>query len=425
MRPALLAALASLLALSLGAEPRHVVLLREATAAAQSGDNPTALGKLEDAASLRPDYPRIQLQLARLHAAAGHSDAALATLDRLAAMGIKRDVASDPTLAPLRSVPRFTAIAAQLAAGPAPVGTADRAAFAITGVTGIIESCLADPQSLLWYFGDVRNRCIWVRDVSGGTGNLRRFTSDADVLDGVFRIALSSDRSTLWAATATVGAMTGADAEDGKRTALVAIDFATGRVRSRHVVPADGRKHLLGDFVIAADGTLFAPDSLAPIIWRLAPGDERPAVWLESDEFVSLQGAALADDGRTLFVSDYANGIWRIDVATRKPALLRPPANASFFGLDGLYADGAALIAIQNGVEPQRVLRIVPASGDQPSTAEVLALGHPEMTDLALGTIFNQRLHFVANSGWSLFDPPPATPPAPRTVTIESIALAK
>lgn len=441
-RTILAAAPALALCVSLAAAPRHTTLVREALAASKTGDNASALAKLEEAAQLRPDYPRVQMNLARLYAAAGRTDDALAALQRLADMGLQMNIVADPALAPLKEQPRFQALATRLAPEAAGKGGDDEAAFAITDVAGIIESCLVDPETLLWYFGDVRNRCIWVREVGSGVGTLKKFSHDDDSLDGVFKIALSADRKTLWAATATVGAMAGPDAEDGKRTALVAIDFATGRVSARFPVPADGRKHLLGDFVIADDGAIYATDSVSPVIWRLPPGGDTLKPWLESDEFLSLQGIALGTDDGTLYVADYANGIWRIDPATRAPTRLTAPANATFFGIDGLYAVPGGLLAVQNGVNPQRVLRIEvlpvgsglgPTSADRssqattlqnaPAPTRVIASGRANMTDLALGQVFNGRFHFVGNSGWALFDPPPATSPAARTVTILSTGI--
>lgn len=430
------------LALPLASAPRHAILLHEAAAAAKAGDQTTALTKLEEADRLRPDYPRIQINLARLNTALGHTDAALAALQRLADMGLQMNIAADPAYAALKDLSAFQAIADRLAAGPGPLAMRDEAAFGFTDVTGIIESCLIDPETLTWYCSDVRNRCIWVRDISSGVGLLKKFTHDEDALDGVFKIAFSADRKTLWATTATVGVMTGPDAEDGKRSALVAIDPATGRVRQRYPAPADGRKHLLGDFAIAADGAIYASDSMSPAIWRLSAGGTALEPWLESDEFLSLQGIALDSAGHHLYVADYANGIWRIATDTKKPALLAAPANATFFGIDGLYSVPGGLLAVQNGVNPQRVLRIdlsdvgsslgttsAERSGQgptlqmKPPPVRTVAQGRPAMTDLALGQVFNGRFHFVGNSGWALFDPPPATPPAPRTVTIYSIGI--
>lgn len=421
MRPCLLLPFL-IVAAALSAAPRHATLLREAAAAAKEGDNITALARMEEAAKLRPDYPRVQLNLTRLYAALQRPEDALAALQRLAEMGLHLNIAADPGLAALKDLPQFQVLVQRLAPEAKVKETADVAAFSLTDVTGIIESCLVDPETLLWYFGDVRHRRVWKRDISTGVGVLTKFTHDDDALDGVFKLALSADRKTLWAATATVGAMAGTDAEDGKRTAIVAIDFTTGRVRARFPVPDDGHKHLLGDFVIAADGSLYATDSMSPLIWRLPAGGDALEIWLESDDFLSLQGIAFDAAGQNLHVADYANGIWRIDVATKTSVLLTAPANATFFGIDGLYAVPGGLLAVQNGVNPQRVLRIELPPAKTPRV-RVVTQGRAAMTDLALGQVFNGSFHFVGNSGWALFDPPPATPPAARTVTIYSTAL--
>ncbi|HWA26978.1 MAG TPA: tetratricopeptide repeat protein [Lacunisphaera sp.] len=410
--------LAFVLATSLGATPKYVYLMREAAEATKAGDDAAALAKLEEAAALRPDYPRLQLSLARTYVALERPDDALAALQRLADMNLQLKVTADASLAALQDSPEFKALADRLLKGPQfpPVGDT---AFSLPDVDGIIECGLFDPGAQVWYFADVRNRCIWQRDSGGG---LRKFTSDEDALDGVFKLELSPDRKTLWAATATVSAMTGADAEDGKRSALVAVDPRTGRVRDRFPVTKKGIKHLLGDFIVADDGSIYATDSMYQAVWRLQPEakEKEFEVWLENENFMNLQGLAFANGGATLYVADYANGIWSVDVATKTPTLLTPPPNSSFYGIDGIYAVSGGLMAIQNGVTPQRVLRIEPASGG-PSSATVVAVGRKDMNDLSLGTIVDGRLHFIGNSGWALFDPAPENPPPARSVTVYSI----
>ncbi len=409
------------LVIGLTAAPEHTVLLKDAAAALKAGDNPAALAKLEAAAKLRPDYPRIHLNLARLYTAAGKHDDALAALERLADMSVSLNLAADPALAPLYDLPRFQTVASRLTAN-ATTASGELTGLRVPGVTGIIESCLYVAATDEWYFGDVRNRCIWKRGVDG---TLFKVKADDEKLDGVFKLALSPDGKTLWAATASVGAMVGGESEEGTRSALIAFDFSTGGIVARYPAPADGRKHLLGDFVLAADGSLYATDSFSPVIWRLPPGGNQLEAWLENDDFLNLQGLAFSADGQSLFVSDYSNGIWQIDVAAKKPALLAAPANATFFGLDGLYAIPGGLLAIQNGVNPQRVLRIEPATDGKPTTASIVAGGYPAMNDLSLGTVTGNRFAFVANSGWALFDPPPAKQPPARELTIYSFVLPK
>jgi hypothetical protein len=58
-------------------------------------------------------------------------------------------------------------------------------------------------------------------------------------------------------------------------------------------LPDDNREHGLSDLTVAPDGTVYATDSRAPIIWKLAPGAEAPEPVVEFPGFSSLQGILL------------------------------------------------------------------------------------------------------------------------------------
>ncbi len=400
------------------AEPEHLKLMREATALAKAGDMKPVIAKLEAAKALRPDYPRLLYGLARVYAAGSRPDDAVAQLRELAAMGLAFDAVHDPKLAVLLGQPGFDFAAQVFSANHAPAGH-DAAAFAVGGVDGIIEGIACHPRTLRWYFSDVRNRCVWTRDTRGATAVTRKFSAEADNLLGVFGLKIDELHNSLWAGTAALPEMKGFTAADKGRAALVEFDLATGRVKRSLAVPADGRDHVLGDLFLAADGSIFVSDSTAPVIWRLAPGGNALEKWLESADFVSLQGIAPAADGQALVVADYANGLWRVDLASRAVALLKPAPHTTLFGIDGLYAVRGGFIAVQNGVEPQRVVRIAVGTDGQPAGLQVLLANHEGMTDLSLGQVVGNRFHFVGNSGWSLYGDPQAAPPA-RDVTIFS-----
>jgi hypothetical protein len=393
------------------AEPAQTVLLREATAAQKSGDVALLISKLEAARALRPDYPNVIHFLARAYAAAGRTDDALASLQTLADMGLTFSIANDRALAPLRDQPRFEALVKAFAANAAPQGNG-RVAFPLYDRDGIIEGIACDAAHN-WYFGDVRNRCLWRVDPAG---KLTLFSND-NSLGGVFGLKVDDARGALWAGTAAVAEMKGGTAADKGRGALVEFDLASGQIRHSYALPADGRDHVLGDVLLAADGSVFTSDSLAPVIWRLPAGGKRLQRWLESDDFISLQGMALAPDGLSLVVADYANGLWRISLADQSHSLLKAPAGTTLYGIDGLYAVPGGLLAVQNGLSPQRIVRIALNPAGQPVEVRTLESGHAAMNDLSLGVVTDGQFHFIGNSGWALFDSPGATP-APRTVSI-------
>ena len=113
---------------------------------------------------------------------------------------------------------------------------------------------------------------------------------------------------------------------------------------------------------------------------------------------------ALWPDGRQLIVADYAQGLFRIDLASGAVEPLRPSEPAMLEGIDGLVLYRGRLIAIQNGSLPRRILAI---SLDREARAitsiEVLERAHSEWGEPTLGTIDGDRLIYVADAQWERF----------------------
>jgi hypothetical protein len=304
----------------------------------------------------------------------------------------------------------------------APAGAADAAGWTLDGMDGIIEGIAIHPVTQEAFLSDVHNRCIWTRGTDGASAVPKKFSSDADGLLGVFALKISADGRTLWASCSALPEMKGYTEADKGRAFLAAYDLVSRRLLRKFELPADGRAHVLGDFILARDGTAYVTDSLAPVIWRLTPGADRLENWLEDAGFKSLQGVALDADGAALYVADYPRGLWRVSLGAHTTKLLTAPAGTNLRGIDGLYALPGGLVAVQNGLNPQRVLRLTLAKGGAISSATLLLAGRPEMTDLSLGQVVNGRFHFIANSGWELYGNPAATP-APRSVIILNTPL--
>lgn len=394
-----LAAILSAFAATPGPAARRYA--REASAALAGHDSPAALALIEKAAALRPDHPPYLEALARLEAMNQRPLDAIATLDRLARMGVYLGVEADRNFAPLRDSPDFREVSRRLRANRDPLGRG-QVYFELPAMTGIIEGIAYRRATGDFFFGDVRRRCVWLRRPDG---SVRQFPpADARLL-GVFGLAVDESRGSLWAATTAVAEMEGYRPADRNRAALVEFALADGRVRHAVALPSDGAGHVLGDLAVAADGTVYATDSLAPVVWCLPPGSSQLQRWLESEEFASLQGIAVTPDGKALLVSDYGNGLFVIDRATRAIRLLTCPPDTTLSGIDGLalVSDGS-VVAVQNGTEPRRVVRLwIDPVMRSVARLDVLERGHHAMDDPTLGRLVDERFVFVGSSGWDRF----------------------
>jgi hypothetical protein len=407
----------------LGAAPArgksHLDFRREAEEAYRRKDYAAALTASKSALALRPDSPPYLHNLAALSALTGDAAAALSYLRQLAALGVAMPIERDPDFAKLQGTPGFLEVLRQLGANREPRGAAD--VFAeLPGRTGIIEGIAFRARTGDLFFSDVHQRCIWRRD---RTGQIVRFTADDEELLGIFGLALDEAHNTLWAATAAVPEMSGYNPEMKGLAAIAEFNLATSELRRVIPIPSDGRDHGLGDLLVAPDGTVYATDSIAPVIWRLAPGDEEVDKLVDSPVFSSLQGLVLVE--RTLLVADYSNGLFAIDIGSGDITALAPPPNTTLLGIDGLVGVPGGIVAVQNGVEPQRLLHLGLSPDMRSITAcRVLAAALPHFTDLTLVTLASDRPTLIAGAGWEGFDPAKTKTPAAHTVRIFQVNLA-
>ena len=74
-------------------------------------------------------------------------------------------------------------------------------------------------------------------------------------------------------------------------------------------------------------------------------------------------------------------------------------------GIDGLYLVGHTLLAVQNGVTPERVVRL-----DLDEARSMILAWHPiesnsaGLGDPTHGVVVGRRFYFIANSGWDHFN---------------------
>lgn len=411
-----LLALATTPLLAAVAGKSHLDFRREAEAAYQRKDYAAALAATREALALRPDSPRYLHNLAALCVLTGDKPAAFDYLRRLAALGVVADIERDPDLAPLQGTPEFLRLVAQFAAHREPRGAVEPLAE-LPGVTGLIEGIAFNAKTGDVFLGDVHHRCIWRRTRAG---ELVRFTAEDEALFGILGLAVDEPRNTLWAAMSALPEMAGFEPDLKGHAALAEFDLRTGELRQIVPVPVDGRDHGLGDLLVAPDGTVYATDSKSPIVWKYTPGSEDIEIAVESPAFASLQGLIL--ERTTLVVSDYSHGLFAVDLPTGNVTALAPPENSTLLGIDGLVAIPGGLVAIQNGVTPQRVLQLTLAPGlDKITQVQVLAAALPHLTDLALITLAEDRPTFIAGAGWDAFESAKTKPPPARTVRLLQI----
>ena len=377
------------------------VLDERATAAYKAKDYAAFLKLSRALQEAIPWSLRARYNLACGYALTGAPAEALAALEGIAAREVAMDVGADDDLASLRALPAFKALQERMKSFASPVGEA-AVAFTLAERDLITEGVAHDPKTGAFFVTSVRHRKIVRR---AADGSVKDFTAEAqDGLLSVVTPAVDAARRALWASTAASVHMTGFRKEDEGRSFLVEYDVDTGRLRRTVPPPAGAR---LSDIALLDGGDVVASDPHAGGVYVL---DAKTGAWrtlvASGAAIRSPQGIAPAADGRSIYVADYARSVARIALADGAVRWLETPANLATTGIDGLSLAGGWLIAIQNGVAPQRVVGWrLDASGDRVVSSRTLVRGHAAFDEPTLGTVVGQDFVFVASSQYGAFRP--------------------
>lgn len=377
-------------------------LERQATVATDAGDYPAAADLVSKALTLRPNHPGITYRLAKAAVRAGRLDAAIDALDDYAALGMKADIEADPVLAPLANDPRMATVMAAFRRNAEPKGVAT--IEATIGEPQILAEGIAfDPTSKRLYVGSVHKRKVIALDPRATERDF--VASSSHGLLGVFGMTLDPLVGSLWAASSAVSQVGGAiSPADKSRAGIFEFSTIDGALKKKAVLPDDGKEHVVGDLVRTRRGDIFAGDSIAPNLYRLTANGSALEIFLTSDRFHSLQGLALSADDRRLAVADYAGGLLIVDIASRAVTPLPMPAHTTLHGIDGLMRYGRDLIAIQNGVDPQRVVRLrMNQSWTSVEGLDVMAANLAEISEPTLATIAGNDVLVIGNGQWERF----------------------
>jgi hypothetical protein len=402
---------ALLLAGAATAQPGFVEHYKAATAAHGAKDYARMEAELLEALKLRPGHPTATYNLACARARRGDARGAVQALRELADTGLAVDATADADLASLQGDPGFEAVRRAFVRNSEPRGEA-ATGFGLASPTYIPEGIAYDAKRRQFYVGSVHERRIQrvARD-----GAAQDFVAPGAGLWAVLGMAADAERDLLWVATAAIGEMRDARPEEIGRTAIVAYALESGEQKHRFVLDDGPGPRLLGDLLVHGD-VLYTTDSRGGVLYaldlRAGPGHGTFRALTAAGALSSPQGLALARDGKHLYLADYTRGLFRY--APDGGALERVVAapGVGTYGIDGLYRHGDALVAIQNGYRPHRVVRLQLADGGRRVRAQrVLAANLAAFDEPTLGVVVDDELWFIANSQRDKFREDHTLPP--------------
>jgi len=371
--------------------------LSQAQIAYKEKNYSACVSHLRSALNLRPNNPTVMYNLAGAYALVGDREKSIALLQRVADMGLIYPADKDADFAGVKETTEFQRVLDRFKQNRAHKGES------LTALTlhekGLVpESVAYDPVQRTFYIGSVYRRKILSVDAKGA---VKEFATQRDGLWSPFGMKVDARRRFLWVCTAAHSQMMGADEKENGSSGILKFDLSSGRLLKKYLLPVDSAKHWLGDLAINAQGDVFATDSLKAAVYRIDHRNDQLEVFIAGDPFISPQGLDFTPDQRNLFVADYVKGLFVVDLMTKAVSPISPAADTALIGIDGLYFYKQSLVAIQNGTNPHRVIRLfLDPKQREIVKSEILEANNPLFDEPTLGVLVKNELYYVANSQW-------------------------
>lgn len=342
-------------------------------------------------------------------------DAVVAGVERLAAMGGTLSLASRARIAPFLAPGEEEALSEKFD------DNADIIARSVleTEVPAehrIVEGIAWDAATRRLFAGTVIDGRLLVRE-----GRSWRTVPLDGPVGGLFGMAADGPRRILWLTSGLAEQV--AEPQRAFR-GLIAVDLDRLAVVRRVPLAGAGSP---GDLAIGTDGSVYVSNGETGAIHVCRPGCTALADLLPAGRFRNPQGLALSRDGKRLYIADYGYGIALLDLASGALTRLGAATPAMLDGIDGLVAYRDALIAIQNGSIPRRIIRLrLDRKGREVRAVDVLERANPDWGEPTLGAIADKRLIFVADGQWERFSARGAAigREPPRATAIRALPLA-
>jgi hypothetical protein len=348
--------------------------------AVRQNDLVSAQSEIAAARSLLPSAPSVLLMSAQIDLAAGKPETAKVWLRDY----IRRGLWFDPA--------RHTGLAALLTPDEQ-VALSENG----KGIGGFTTLARIEDLRLAESVAVIRDQVYYTTIHDGALNRIGKAAPIHALPDKLGGYGIAAERNVIWMAVSPDQA---ASATAASPAEIVRIDTASPSPPKIFIGAAGSR---FGDIAVGAQG-VYVSDTGTGQILRLEPevGAWQPLV--PAGRLPSPQGMAESADGKMLIVADYTSGLYVVDLANGGISHLPVPETTSLVGIDGVTRWGEDVIAVQNGLQPPRILRIRLKYGWKSIEYVSVILQGGELDEPTNGTTAGNRYIFVARSQWSDFE---------------------
>lgn len=348
--------------------------------------------------TMRPNYPAVVYNLAGSYALTGDPDMAIEVLRKYILMDATQDFSQDKDFASLLDLPAFVTIRNKQKSLTKSIEIQETIEFPLLNIHP--ESITYSERQKAFFVGGVRDGQIWKISKNKEP---EVWAESAKNSWSVMGLDVSSDGKTLWVCTSAMNFFQDFQQDQEGFASVLKYDLKSGKILETYVLPGG---HNFGDLITDDEGNVYISDGTSNKLYWISDKKNTLEVFADlSNTVFNLQGLTLNKTQDAIYISDYIDGIYHINLESKDLTKLKIKDKGILLkGVDGLYFTDNTLIGLHNGTNPNRIIQYeLSTNGESIIGKKVIGqagkLGEPTQ-----GIWVGDKFHVIMNSPWSSYD---------------------
>ena len=354
---------------------------------------------------LQPHYPDHELRLVEAYALLDEKTKAYDLLLKMQKKGLAYPVSELPNMDNLMGTEVYDYIEEAMTQNKTAFGQGQVALSVDKNYAGMLyENMTWDKATNSFLLGSVRNGEIIRLDQKGDRSIYVKSPENTEQRWAVVDLEADNSRDILWVATASMPQFNGMNNTNLGETALLQYQLSSGKLLKTFKVPGAQKPDLLGQLHVSAQGDVYVMNSFKQMLLKLPQGGDQLEPLIGMKDYDDVRAITTDDSGRYLYFADFARGIFVVDLQGKHIGPLGDAETMVLGGTEEMIFQKDALIVVQNGFNPARVMRLKLSNPVTIDKLIPIEASNPNFEIPTNGTLTDDHFYYIGNSQWSKMD---------------------
>lgn len=355
--------------------------------------------------SLRPYNPELNFALIKAYALQDKKTAAYDALIQMQKAGLSYPIGDQEGFDLIKETKVYTYIEDGMISNAIPFGEGTEVFQVSDNYSGMLfENMAYDKSAERFLLGSVRAGSVYQYTEKGGFKAFIKSANPATGPWGIIDLVIDEKANVLWTASATMPHYTGTTQANLGNAMISKYDLSSGELLNNFSMTQSAAPMLFSHLHVTTGQNLYFSNVFNGDVFKIGKDRDQVEPLFSMTGLNTIKAITSNADETMLYVSDYELGIFVVNLETKQTVPLIRDRKGYFAGFNDLFYDGGDLVAIQSGVQPARLMRIVLKEDLLFQNTFPIEASNPNFKALGNGTLVGDKVFYAANSQWAKLD---------------------